>query len=226
MKNSGFLVVNKPVGPTSHDIVNQLRKITGIKKIGHAGTLDPFAGGVLVLAIGRNATKQIDKIVKTQKKYKAQICLGVVTDTHDSTGKIIEENKIEFITRKKIKKVLKNFQGRQKQIPPMFSAKKIKGEKLYNLARQGKIVEREPVEIEVYELKLKNYDFPGVEIEIICSSGTYIRSLAYDIGQELECGAYLKELQRTAVGDYTLKNAVNPEILTSQNWTEYLITNT
>ncbi len=222
MPTSGFIIINKPVGPTSHDIVNQLRKITGIKKIGHAGTLDPFASGVLVLAIGREATKQIDKIVQTEKEYKADLYLGAVTDTYDRTGKITEEKKVEKIEEKKIEEILKSFRGEQEQVPPMFSAKKIKGQKLYKLARQGREVERKPVKINISKIQLVKYSFPRLKIRVRCSKGTYIRSLAHDIGQKLGCGAYLEELQRTAVGDYALKESIDLDKINKDNWQKFL----
>ena len=221
MENSGFIIINKPVGPTSHDVVNQMRKITGIKKIGHAGTLDPFASGVLILAIGRDATKQIDKIVQTEKEYLADLCLGATTDTYDRTGKIREEKRVEKIEEEKIQEVLKTFRGEQEQIPPMFSAKKIQGQKLYKLARQGQEIKRDPVKINISEIKLVKYNFPRLKIKVRCSKGTYIRSLAYDIGQALGCGAYLEELQRTAVGDYTLEKSLSLDKINKDNWEKF-----
>ncbi|MCD4694415.1 tRNA pseudouridine(55) synthase TruB [bacterium] len=222
MKESGFIIINKPVGPTSHDIVDMMRKITGIKKIGHAGTLDPFASGVLVLAIGRQATKRIDKIVQKKKEYEADIFLGAVTDTYDGKGKVLEEYKGEKIDKKDVKRILKIFKGKQKQIPPMFSAKKIKGKKLYELARQGKTIEREPNEIKIYKIKLKKYVWPVLKIKIKCSKGTYIRSLAFDIGRKLGSGAYLKELQRISVGKFRLKRSVDIEDINKDNWKIFL----
>ena len=221
--DSGFIVINKPAGPTSHNIVDRMRKITGIKKIGHAGTLDPFAEGVLILAVGRGATKQIDRLVKTKKKYIADIRLGAVTDTYDRTGQIVEEKETAPPSKEEVKKVLNGFQGEQEQLPPMYSAKKVKGKKLYELARQGKEVERKTVTINIYSIELLKYEFPDLRIKVQCSSGTYLRTLAYDIGRELDCGAYLQELQRTAVGGYKLKSAINIEKITSDNWTKYLI---
>jgi len=204
----GLLVINKPSGPTSHDIIDYLRKLTGIKKIGHAGTLDPFASGVLIVAIGRKYTKQISKFVKLDKKYIAKLHLGAESDTYDREGKIaLVKNSIKPDI-KKIKSVLKEFLGKQEQIPPMFSAKKYKGKKLYELARQGIEIKRKPVKINIYDLKLLDYSWPFLTIKVHCSSGTYIRSLAYDIGKKLGCGAYLEELERIAVGNFTIKKAI------------------
>lgn len=207
-KKCGFLIINKPVGPTSHDIINQLRKITGIRKIGHAGTLDPFASGVLIVAVGREATKRIDKFVKLDKEYVAKLKLGAFSNTYDRTGGI-KENKFECKPEKKnVSKVLLRFVGKQKQIPPMFSAKKVQGKKLYELARKGIEIKRRPVDIEIYNIKLLSYKWPFLKIKIKCSSGTYIRSLTDDIGKSLGTGAYLESLERTAVGKFKINKAV------------------
>ncbi len=204
----GLWIINKPSGPTSHDIINYLRKSTGIKKIGHAGTLDPLASGVLIVAVGRKYTKQISQFVKLDKKYIAKLYLGAESDTYDKEGKIIFTKNLIGPDIKKIKIVLKGFIGEQEQIPPMFSAKKYKGKKLYELARQGIKIKRKPVKINIYDLELLNYSWPFLTIKVHCSSGTYIRSLACDIGKKLGCGAYLEELERTAVGDFTIKEAI------------------
>jgi tRNA pseudouridine55 synthase len=206
---SGFLLINKPVGPTSHDIINKLRKITGIKKIGHAGTLDPFASGLLICAVGREATREIDKFVKQKKEYVATVHLGAVTDSYDRTGKIIKEYDGEFIGEDVIKKAVLGFIGEQLQTPPMFSAKKINGKKMYELARAGKEVERQPCAINIFTTEILSYAWPILKIKIKCSSGTYIRTIAYDLGERLGCGAYLKELERTKIGEYNVEDAIN-----------------
>jgi tRNA pseudouridine55 synthase len=221
-----FLLINKPIGPTSHDIVNRLRKITGIKKIGHAGTLDPFAEGLLLVAIGRESTRKISQFVGLDKKYLATLKLGAVSDTEDRTGKISirhPERSDGILTKEKIEKTLKKFLGKQEQIPPMFSAKQIDGKRLYKLARQGKEIERPTQQIEIYEIKLKKYLPKKMELilEIKCSSGTYIRTLAHDLGQTLGCGAYLEKLVRTEIGKYKIKKAILLEKLTSKNWGKY-----
>jgi len=217
----GFILINKPVGPTSHDIIDKLRRITGIKKIGHAGTLDPFASGLMIVAIGRAATKQLQKFVKLDKEYTAVLYLGADTDTYDKTGRILSSD-LGFVKPKiaDIKKILKKFQGRQTQIPPMYSAKKIKGKKLYELARAGIEIKREPVEIKVYDIKINKYKYPKLEIAVKCSSGTYIRALAHDIGRVVGCGAYLDELKRTAIGKYRLNNAAEITKIDKDNWQE------
>jgi len=200
-----------------------LRKITGVKKIGHAGTLDPFASGLLICAIGREVTREISKFVKLDKEYLAGIFLGAVSDTYDRTGKIIRKLGADKEPSSLIiKNVLRCFVDRQKQVPPMYSAKKVGGRKLYQLARAGQVIKREPTKIKIFDIKLLKYKWPGLNIRVRCSSGTYIRSLAHDIGKKLGCGAYLNELERTAIGDYRIENSIEPEKLNRSNITKYL----
>jgi tRNA pseudouridine55 synthase len=215
---SGYLLVNKPSGLTSHDVIDFLRKITQIKKIGHAGTLDPLAEGLLFVAIGRQATKNINNFVLLDKEYEACLMLGQETDTYDAEGVVVKKYQGEVIMKKKIKMALNKFIGEQKQIPPMYSAKKIKGRKLYEIARENKVIDRESSLINIEKIKLKKYNWPNLYLKIKCSSGTYIRSLAYDIGLELACGAYLKALKRTRVGKFKLKNAYSLEEIKKDNW--------
>jgi tRNA pseudouridine55 synthase len=223
---TGFILVNKPSGPTSHDIVNKLRSVSGVKKIGHAGTLDPFASGLLIMAIGREATREIRQFVKLDKCYEAVLCLGAESNTFDRTGKIEEGRNSKFEIRiNDIEKVVNYFVGQQEQIPPMFSAKKVGGKKLYLLARQGKEIERHPADIEIFEIKILEYSWPRLKLFIHCSSGTYIRSLAHDIGKRLGCGAYLEELKRTAVGRFKLTQANDTSKLAPSNWTKLLFQN-
>lgn len=219
----GYLLINKPSGISSHDVINYLRKITNIKKIGHAGTLDPLAEGLLFVAINRKATKNISKFSKLDKTYIAEIKLGEATDTYDAEGKIIKKYKGKKINKKLIKKTLKKFIGEQKQIPPMYSAKKIKGKKLYDLARKNIVVDREASLINIYKIKLIKYRWPIIKIKIRCSTGTYIRSLAYDIGLDLYCGAYLKNLKRIKIGKYKLKKAKDLNLLNNNNWDKKII---
>ncbi len=220
---SGFLIVNKPIGPTSHDIVNKIRRITGIKKVGHAGTLDPFAEGVLFLAVGRAATKRIAEVVKKDKEYIADICLGSVTDTFDRTGKTIEKKETTRMpSKKQIEEVLKRFVGEQEQVPPMYSAKKIKGRKLYQLARLGQEIPRDPNWINVFSIELLGFDFPVLKIRVKCSPGTYLRVLAFDIGRFVGTGAHLQDLKRTAVGSYTIDQALDLDSIKKDNWKEFL----
>ncbi len=219
---SGFLLINKDSGPTSHDVVDKLRRITGIRKIGHAGTLDPFATGVLLMAIGRQATKRIDHFVKKDKTYIATLKLGETTDTYDREGKKSTTESFNIPEKDKILDVLKTFIGKQEQIPPMFSAKKIGGKKLYDLARKGIEIERKASQINIYKISLINYAWPILNIEVSCSTGTYIRSLAKDIGQELECGAYLEELERTSIENLEIKKAHKINELNKDNWKDFL----
>lgn len=222
MSNKNFLLINKPSGPTSHDIIDKLRKITGVRKIGHAGTLDPFASGLLLVAIGQESTRELGQFVGLGKEYIAILKLGAVSDTYDRTGNI----KLTDDSRQpveKINNILNRFIGKQMQVPPMFSAKKINGKKLYELARKGIEIERKSVEIEIYEIKLISYLLADNYLSFIvsCSSGTYIRALANDIGQALGCGAYLQELARTKIGDYKLENAIELEKIDSENWQDF-----
>ncbi|TRZ80107.1 tRNA pseudouridine(55) synthase TruB [bacterium] len=219
---SGFLLINKPAGPTSHDIVDKLRTITGIRKIGHAGTLDPFAEGLLVVLIGREATKKQSDFLKKDKEYIATLFLGDETDTYDKTGKIVNKHSGQLPTKDQIKKVLKKFKGEILQTPPIYSAKKIKGKKAYELARKGKEVSLKPSKINIKKLELLRYNVPCLVLCVMCSAGTYIRSLAHDIGRELGCGAYLEKLIRIKSGKFDLKDAIDLDKLTSKNWQKLL----
>jgi len=220
-QKTGFILINKEEGPSSHRIVDQMRKITGIKKIGHAGTLDPFANGLLILAIGRESTKKISQFVKKDKEYIAKLILGKNTNTYDKEGEIKQiSNKIPSISE--IKNTLSLFIGEQTQIPPMFSAKKVSGQKLYELARKGIEIERAPSNINVYTLEMISYNYPELEIKTRVSSGTYIRSLAFDIGEKLRTGAYLDTLSRTKIEKYDLKNSKKIKDLSPDNWEKYL----
>jgi tRNA pseudouridine55 synthase len=221
-KKSGFILINKPKGPTSHAMINKLRKITGIKKIGHAGTLDPFASGLLIVAIGREATKKINQFVKLNKEYVADVRLGATSDTYDRTGKIVVNENCHITNLEEIKKVLLSFIGEQEQIPPMFSAKKVNGRKLYDLARKGIEIARKPSLIKIYNIELIKYRWPDLKIKIKCSSGTYIRSIAFDLGEKMRCGAYLEELERTAIGNFELDKANNIDSVFESDWREFL----
>ena len=206
---SGFLLVDKPVGPTSHDVVDAARRILRTRKIGHAGTLDPFASGLLILAVGK-MTKEISKFVGLDKAYEATLKLGASSDTMDRTGVITEQKDCAPVSREAFEKALEGFRGAIDQVPPMYSAKKVGGKKLYELAREGVEVERKPVRVTIHELELVDYAWPVAKIRTRVSSGTYIRALADDIGKALGCGAYLEELRRTAVGSFDVRDAVRP----------------
>jgi len=207
---SGFFLVDKPSGITSHDVIDVLRKITQIKKIGHAGTLDPLASGLLIVAIGREFTKKIDEFKNLDKEYMATIKLGETSDTYDAEGEIkITSSEFKIPEIKDIEKVLKSFFGEQEQMPPIFSAKKIKGQRAYNLARNQQPVNLKFQEITISNLDLINYKYPILEFKVTVSAGTYIRSLASDIGAKLGTGAYLTKLIRTSIGKYSLDNAIS-----------------
>jgi tRNA pseudouridine55 synthase len=230
--DSGFLLIDKPAGLTSHDVVDRLRQITGVKKVGHAGTLDPFATGLLIVGIGRLATRQLNRFLKLDKGYEAILKLGAVSDTFDRDGRISIKQQVINIKRVQIEDILTKFRGEIEQVPPMFSAKKIAGKKLYELARQGKEVERPAVKVKIDELSIMNYEANNQLLTLKCkvSSGTYIRALAHGIGQALPstahgsdgAGAYLEELCRTSIGDFELTEAAQLKELNEENWPQYL----
>ena len=201
----GFLIIDKEKGWTSHDVVAKARGILGIRKIGHLGTLDPNATGVLVLVIGK-ATKLVSSLIGCDKEYEAEIILGEVSDTFDADG-VITKNNAHEVSLKDIESVLPEFCGTISQMPPIFSAIKIGGKKAYELARKGKIPELKPRAVSIYRLDMMSYEWPILRLLVSCSSGTYIRSLANDIGARLACGAYLSNLRRTRVGNFYLRDA-------------------
>jgi len=205
MKSFGIMVVDKPVGPTSHQIVSMVRRGTGIRKVGHAGTLDPRASGVLVLCLGA-ATRLSEYLSTSSKRYEAIIRFGVSTETYDAEGRITRETKT-YPTLKEIESVLDEFRGDIEQVPPPYSAIKVKGKKAYELARAGKKIDLEPRDVTIYELKVLSYEKPDLSVKIECSAGTYIRSLAHDIGEKLSTGAHLAELRRTKAGPFTIDDA-------------------
>lgn len=204
----GVLIINKPKGFTSHDVVNILRKALNTKKIGHTGTLDPNATGVLPILIGK-ATKISKYLIEHNKTYIATISLGEKTDTGDDQGNIIEKDlNFQNISCKQIGDVLKTFIGKQKQIPPIYSAIKINGKKAYEYARKGQTVELEPRNIEIYSIDLIKIENNEITFEVSCSKGTYIRTLCEDIAKKLGTIGYMKELTRTNVNEFKLGNAV------------------
>lgn len=205
---TGILLINKPPGPTSHDIVDLVRKLTGEKRVGHAGTLDPFAEGLLIVLVGRQATRRQSEFLTLPKVYKATIRLGATTDTYDRTGTITNLYYGLWPSEKKIKAVVESFRGSFLQTPPAYSAVKIKGRKAYQLARQGKEVKLKSRQVTIYEIEMLNYKPPLITILIKVSAGTYIRSLAADIGEKLGTGAFLEKLVRTRIGDFKLKDAL------------------
>ncbi|NLY88052.1 MAG: tRNA pseudouridine(55) synthase TruB [Firmicutes bacterium] len=209
---NGFLVVKKEPGCTSHDVVGKLRRLLGEDRIGHTGTLDPMARGVLVTALGQ-ATKVIPYLDEERKLYRARLVLGVVTDTQDITGRIISLDRETRISREELAAVFQEKTGIQEQLPPMFSAVKVKGEPLYKQARRGRELPRKKRRIHIYRLEFSGpvkpvYGFQeGPEFLVECSKGTYVRTLCHDIGQELGCGGCLGELERLASGPFTLADA-------------------
>ncbi len=209
-----LILIDKPKGMTSHDVVDEVRRITGEKRVGHGGTLDPNATGLLIVGVGRESTKKLGQIAKNKKEYEAEIVLGEERDTDDSEGRKLAIFNSQFsinsqISKIQIIKVLNFFLGVQEQVPPLYSAIKIKGKKAYKLAREGKKVVLQPRKVVIYSIKLLSYSYPVLRISCLVSSGTYIRALARDIGRKLGCGAYLKELRRTKIGDYNLSEAVS-----------------
>ncbi|MFA5339604.1 MAG: tRNA pseudouridine(55) synthase TruB [Candidatus Omnitrophota bacterium] len=204
----GILLVDKPVGMTSHDMIDLIRRNFGIKKAGHAGTLDPAATGLLVILTGK-ATKLSLKFMSGDKEYEAVITLGRKTDSGDAEGKVLAETAYAHITAEKIRDVFKGFEGETGQVPPMFSAIQIKGKRLYQLARRGEEVPREPRNINIKELRITVIELPLVHFTVRCSKGTYIRKLCDDIGDRLGCGGYLSSLRRTASGEFALKDSID-----------------
>jgi tRNA pseudouridine55 synthase len=205
-KNKGILTIDKSPQYSSFFLVSLLRKLTGIKKIGHAGTLDPFASGLMILLIGKEFTKRSAHFINLTKEYKATITLGIETDTFDCEGKIINRSE-KIPSLEELQDALQTFQGTIMQTPPMFSAKKIQGKKLYQLARKGIAIERKPCKVTLYT-KLIDYQYPYVTIQVSCSKGTYIRAVAHDLGLLLNCKAHLSKLRRTKVGSYNLETAI------------------
>ena len=211
---NGIINVYKEVGFTSRDAVSKLTGILRQRKIGHTGTLDPAAEGVLPMCIGK-ATKLCELLTDHRKQYIAEIKFGIATDTEDVTGEVIEETGFsnewykEHLSEAVLSKVISGFIGRQLQTPPMYSAKRVGGKRLYELAREGKVIERKPCEITIYSIQIKNIDASNREATIVvdCSKGTYIRTLCKDIGNELGCKAAMKSLIRTKTGDFLLENS-------------------
>ena len=207
---NGFVVIDKPPGITSHDVVSRVRRILNTRKVGHTGTLDPFATGVLPIAVN-DGTKAIPFLDEGVKCYEAVMQLGAATDTLDMTGTVLRQGDWQSITRDDIEAALKRFTGRLSQIPPMYSAIKLDGQPLYKLARHGQTVERKPREIDIASLELISFLPPFAGFRVVCSRGTYVRTLADDIGSVLGCGAALKELRRLASGPFSISNSITLE---------------
>lgn len=202
----GIINVYKEKGFTSHDVVAKLRGIVGQKKIGHTGTLDPDATGVLPVCLGK-ATKLCDLLTDKNKTYEAVLLLGKTTDTQDITGEVLEEKSTEALTEEKVREAIEGFIGDYEQIPPMYSALKVNGKKLYELAREGKVIERKARPVKILDIQILEIDFPKVRMEVSCSKGTYIRTLCHDIGEKLGCGGCMESLIRTRVSTFRIEDA-------------------
>ncbi len=222
---SGVLVIDKPVGMTSHDVVQVVRRGTGIRRAGHTGTLDPRASGVLVVLIGP-AVRLSEFVSASDKRYQAIIRLGESTDTYDGDGEVTRRLPVD-VTYEQIEEALTQFEGTVEQIPPAYSAKRINGKKAYELAREGEEVELDAKEIDVYHLELLEWDTPEAIVDVYCSSGTYVRSLANDLGEVLNTGGHLVGLRRTKSGEFGLRDAVQlrklKEAFDNGDWYKYLI---
>jgi tRNA pseudouridine55 synthase len=227
--DAGVFLVDKPPGPTSFHMVHKVRRLLGLKKVGHAGTLDPFASGLLVVCAGRPATKLISSIMEGEKEYLATIRLGVETQTQDPEGEITSRCPVGRITAERVEACLAGFRGEFEQVPPKYSALKHKGKPLYFYARKGIDIVKEPRRITVSTLVRTDgcHDLEGVEadlsLRIVCSKGTYIRSLAADIGKSLGCGAYLSGLRRTKSGCFSIENSFPGEEFAADNAQERLL---
>ena len=221
----GFLNVHKPAGWTSFDVVNFVRRLTRVKRAGHGGTLDPAATGVLPVALGR-ATRLLEYLGDARKVYLATVVLGVETDTYDAEGRVVAQGDASGVSRADVEAVLPRFLGRIQQAPPPYSAVKRGGRPLYEYARKGMAVEVEPRPVDVYRLDIRSFEPPSLVLEVECGKGTYVRSLAHDIGRALGAGAHLAALVRTRVGPFTLDDAVTPEELRAAGpdglWWEHL----
>lgn len=202
----GILLVDKPQGITSHDVVSRMRKLFRIKKVGHAGTLDPMATGLLLIMIGK-ATKVSQYLMSNDKEYTGTAHLGIETDSQDAEGAVVTEKPVPELTKDEVLAQMKSFMGDQYQTPPMYSAKKVNGQALYKLARQGKSIEREARVIHISKYEMTGFELPRLSFLVGCGKGTYIRTLAHDLGDKLGCGAHLCELRRTAVGKFRIEDA-------------------
>ena len=203
---NGIIIIDKPQEWTSNDVVSRLRRVFNTRRIGHGGTLDPMATGVLPVFVGR-ATRGVEFFEHAEKTYETVLRFGITTDTEDTTGKILTEQEVH-LTREDVEGVLPNFRGDILQVPPMYSALKVNGQKLYDLARKGREVERQPRPITIHELTLLDFSGNEAKLRVRCSKGTYIRTLCKDIGEALGCGGCMAELRRVQAGEYTLEGSV------------------
>ena len=220
--HEGILPICKPKSKTSFSLVTIMRRLTGVRTIGHAGTLDPFAEGVMLLLIGKRFTQLSNRFLNQDKEYLAIARLGITTDTYDIEGQVTAES-THIPSLAEIEAALLKFQGSILQTPPMFSAKKVDGKKLYELARKGITIERQAVPVTLH-IELIDYDYPHLELKVQCSKGTYLRSLAHDLGNELNCGAHLSTLTRTRSGTFSLEDCCDGARLmdSGYDWVHYL----
>lgn len=223
--SAAVFLVDKPRGMTSFAMVRRIRWLLGIKKVGHAGTLDPFATGLLIICAGRPATRHIEQFMTGRKEYLARLKLGVETETLDPEGKVVAESRVPELGEEEIILCLQSFVGEQMQAPPPFSAAKYKGKPLYYYARKGIVISKEPRPIEIYRLDFAGYDQLSscLDIRVTCSRGTYIRVLAADIGAYFGCGAHLVELRRTKIGGFSVKNSLAGELLLQEDGLQQLL---
>lgn len=206
----GILLINKPAGITSHDVVAKIRKKFSIKKVGHAGTLDPLATGLLIILLGKS-TRLFDKFVGFDKAYRATLILGTTTVSADTQGEVLSQKPFDHIKEQQVIDAFKHFTGEIDQLPPMVSAVRHKGKKLYELARKGITVERTPRRITIHKLEIEKFDLPKVQFYLECSKGTYVRQIASDVGDFLHCGACICQIERTKIGDFSIEQSVNIE---------------
>jgi tRNA pseudouridine55 synthase len=223
---SGILNVNKPVGPTSFQVVGMVRRRSGVKRVGHAGTLDPMAGGVLLVCLGQ-ASRVSEYLMGLPKAYRATVRLGASTTTYDAEGEVVREGDYAGVTRAVVEEALAGFVGEIMQAPPAYSAVKVEGERAYRRARRGEDVAPAPRKTEVYRIDVLRFEPPEVEIDVECGKGTYIRSLAHDLGEKLGCGAHLSALTRTRVGPFRIEDAIAMAELEAAfergDWVEHLL---
>jgi tRNA pseudouridine55 synthase len=221
--DAGVFLIDKPVGPSSFAMVRNVRRILGIKKVGHAGTLDPFASGLLVICAGRPATKMISQLMEGEKEYMATLTLGKETTTQDPEGEVTVERDVEHLSAEEIDHCLEDFQGVQKQVPPIYSALKHKGKPLYYYARKGIEIQKEARLVTIHSLERADErvalggNTNELRIRVVCSKGTYIRTLAADIGKKLGCGAYLSELRRIRSGLFSVKHSFPGDEFNAEN---------
>lgn len=221
MELDGLLLIDKPQGQTSHDIVDHVRKRFRLTKVGHCGTLDPLATGLLMLVLGK-ATKIQDLLMAEDKVYRGTMKLGQTTDSQDADGKVVEERPVPNLTQDAMESVMKKYRGDFYQTPPMISAVKKQGVPLYKLARAGKTVEREPRLVHVYSSKITSWNLPLISFELACSKGFYVRTYCHDIGQDLGCGAHLTQLSRAKSGNFHLDQAISWDALNQLSSVEQL----